>query len=150
MSGTVIRALPKMFYDFYNGGNALANVGESVQIVLATGISVYEYREVDLVVRIHSFNVGNTAATFAVNAYPEVPTSEDPASDFWSSTPAVGTGTISFAGLTAPYLTLATLNIFATPAWGAFLRLKLTATQSNPISNPFNFAMSIDVNAKSL
>jgi len=151
MSGTIIRAVPKRFYDFYNGGNGMNSLGEQVQLTVATGIHVSEYREVNLVVRIHSFNAGNTAAAFQVDAYPEAPTDEDPGADFASSSSIASTGQVTFATVSrAPWVKI--VQVFSpTTYFGAFLRLKLTAIQSSgSLSNPFNFAMSIDVNPKSI
>lgn len=147
MSGTIIRALPKTFYDF----SGLTNPSESVTIPVATSIPIHDYREMLLVLRVHSFNLSNTAgASITLSCYQESLTTDDPASDFYdASSPLVSIGPVAFSSITAPYYTNAAPGF---PMFlGSSLRLYLQATQSSgTAANPFYISLSVDISAKAL
>jgi hypothetical protein len=138
MPGTIIRALPKTTYDF----STLTQANQTMVLTVAKAIDVSAYREVNALVRIHSANFNNTPS-FKVDFYPENPSPEDPSQDFIGN--SLLTVNQAFSGLAVPYLNIQTIP---TP-YGGFLRIKLTGVQGGTASTTFNFAISIDINAKS-
>ena len=139
MPGIVYRALHKMTYDFSTLGNS-----QSVVYQAAKAIDVSAYREANLIVRVHSYNVSGSGTSITVNVYPEAPTDEDPATDF------IGTSTVATTGTISQTNTFPLLNVqgVSTP-FGGWLRIKLTGTQGATASTTFSVTISIDIVAKS-
>jgi hypothetical protein len=140
MPGMIIKALPKTTYDF----STLTGANQTMVLTVARGIDVSAFREATALMRVHSINF-NQSPSVKIDIFPEAPTSEDPSQDFIATTAVASSGTVALNSFTAPYLNI---QPFSTP-FGAFLRIKVTGTQGATASTTFNFAISIDIVAKS-
>jgi hypothetical protein len=103
MRGVALPVIPKRFFDFAN----LAN-GQQ-EVILADRIPLIEWRELTLLVRVHSHTLTGTN-TIAINVYPQSWTAEEPGLQFLTGSAAaqttIGTATPSpgVVALTVPTL----------------------------------------------
>lgn len=141
MSGMIIQALPRTDFDF----SSLAVSVVTGKVPLATGVDLSQYPEATLILRIHTITMTN-GAKFDIFVHPSAPTAEDPGATFRATTSALSVSSITVTtGATAPTLIE---QAFAANI-GGMVDVMLQVTQSNPVSNPFRFAISIDIAAKS-
>lgn len=145
MPGAIKRAVPKSMYDF---GSIPASASGS--IVLASGIDVSKYSNLQLVLRIHDINIlGSTGPSIELNAYTEAPTPEDPGLEFVTTNPlpvalgtsgAINVGAIGFASPIAYGI-----QPWVSGYFGGYIRLILTGTQTASKASTFQVWISVDV-----
>lgn len=135
MAGTLHNVTTRRTFTFSNTA-----VSNTIEIPLVRALDVTDAKELELIVRVHSVNIG-TGASLAINAYAVSLTSEEPDADFVKST-AVGTVTLS-PSTTAPSLSLASLS---TP-FGHMVRITVSGTQAGS-AQAITATLSIDLLAR--
>jgi hypothetical protein len=119
MTGTIIPAFSKRAFDF----SSLAG-STTVEFVMIEALDLSHWTTVSLWVRVHSVNVGSTAA-IEVIAYPIAPSVEQPEIDF------VDTATSAIckvdSGTSAPGLLSVDISSLAAPA----IQLRVKGTQAS-------------------
>lgn len=147
MPGTVIRAVPKTKYDFSS-----LPASASMAYFAAKGIDVSQYRYAEMIPRIHALNIvgAGSAPQLQFDVFPEAPTPEDPALEFYNTTINWATATFNLSPATvAPVVPGSTIGINQTLLpLGGFLRIRVTATQSTTVATTFSVVLSVDIYAK--
>ncbi len=140
MPGTVLRVIPKTRYDF--GSQALST---TQTLTVASKLDCSRYREVTLVLRVHSFTVTDTS-TISVLVSAEAPTVDDPQFDTITSSTVVASVAVSSSSPAAPILLLA---ISASIPSGSSVVIQVRCQTSTSVSGPNNAVISADVVLKS-
>jgi hypothetical protein len=150
MPGVIYRAVEKKVFDF---GSLAAS--QTVLIVGAKALDVSQYREVNIIARLHAIpGVTNgvnwpTGASVTLSARLDAPTAEDPA-DFFGTTDLGAPTTVAFTQGTdtPPAVKAFMLSGGGNQTFGAWLRIYVKGTTA-ATSGTFQVMLSVDVNAKS-
>ena len=137
MAGLALHVVPRTKYTFDNVPS-----GTTFTVPIARHIDISRFREVTLLVRVHTKSLLATGSpTIVVGAVADVPTADDPAQDFLS---AVLASTTIIPGTTAPSLVLVAIPANA----GTMISVQLTVTQGTSAA-ALQSTISVDVSAKS-
>jgi hypothetical protein len=145
MSGKVIRVLPMTDYDFTD-----VSKGGTVNVKVARQIDVSGYKEIDLIVRLHSAKwpgAGDEDASLSIMVASDGFTRDDPTlkyetSNIQASVTFSGPGGQNYEA--APALKIEEL----TPPLGGMLMVYVSATQDTDTTAEFTFTVSADLVAK--
>lgn len=141
MAGRVIRLAPRSNYQF----NSLGAAGET-WISLAQHVDVSQYRDLTLMVRLHSINIAeNSGGTLTVRALPDGHTQEDPAQFFLDTSSSTGLGEAQFnSNDIAPDFDAVALSSGA----GALVTVVLIAKQDPSQVLDLEATISVDLSMK--
>jgi hypothetical protein len=139
MPGTVLKVIPKTKYDF--GSQAL---GTSQTLTVARHLDCANYRELTLVVRVHSCTTTDTGQ-ISVIVVAEAPTTEDPAFD----TVVAGSHVASLSFTSTPAAPKLMLAISSSIPSGSKVVVQVSCSTSTGVGGPNNATISADLVLKS-
>jgi hypothetical protein len=141
MSEMMIEVMPKRSFDF-----ATVAVGGSQDVILADRVELLEWRELTMIVRVHSHTLTGSN-TISVYAFPQSWTSEDPASLFWD--PAFVNGVVITSTTPSPALLEVNLPTVGNYASKAILAMARFVSRVNKVgAGTVRCSLTISVKAK--
>jgi len=139
VSGRLLPAIPKRTLDF-----ATLASGATQEVILADRVPLLHWRELTLIVRVHSHTLLSSANTIIILVYPQSWTSEDPDIQFVTTSAAggvtLGPATPSPTILNCP---VATVGYFSIAALA-----RITALASRQSAGVMQAALSLEFSSK--